>query len=157
MYFQKSMFLLFNPFFPMICSCVLTMFLFLNLNQTKVSILHYMRHADRRRHHTSPPNPVSATWCKRVTRTTSSVASTTNVNITPQNPPPSPVSATWCKRVTRTTSSVASTTNVNITPQNPTPNPVSATWCKRVTRTTSSVASTTNVNITPQNPPPKPC
>ena len=35
------------------------------------------------------------TWSKRVTPRTSSLASTTNVNITPQNPPSNPVSATW--------------------------------------------------------------
>ena len=80
---------------------------------------------NERQHHTSehPQNPVSATWSKRMTPTTSSsLASTTNVNITPQNPPQNPVSATWSKRVTPpTSSSLASTTNVNITPQNPPP------------------------------------
>ena len=47
-------------------------------------------HNERQSHTLEPPpqNPVSATWCKRVTPRTSSVASTRNVNMTPQNPPP---------------------------------------------------------------------
>ena len=48
-------------------------------------------HNERQYHTPEPPKkkPVSATWCKRMTPRTSSVASTTNmyVNITPQNPP----------------------------------------------------------------------
>ena len=46
---------------------------------------------NERQHHTpEPPKPAySATWSKRVTPTTSSsLASTTNFNITPQNPEP---------------------------------------------------------------------
>ena len=46
-------------------------------------------HNERQHNTPEPPKkPVSATWSKRVTPTTSSsLASTTNVNITPKNPP----------------------------------------------------------------------
>ena len=49
-------------------------------------------HNERQHHTPEPPKkPVSATWSKRVTPTTSSsLASTTNFNITPQNPKKKP-------------------------------------------------------------------
>ena len=78
--------------------------------------------------------------------TSSSLASTTNFNITPQNPQ----KTCYCHmKQTRDTK------RQHHTPEPPKKLAYSATWSKRVTPTTSSsLASTTNFNITPQNPEP---